>query len=254
MRQCAMTDLLEREAAIVELTAAVQRAKQRLGSVTVIHGEAGIGKSSLLLAARQHWDDDVRVLVAYCDDLATPRALGPIRDLIPFLGADLAQALQGEDRESVFAALRTEVSGPGPGTVLIIEDVHWADEATFDVLQFLVRRIADLPLALVLTCRDGAVRNERRLRALLGMVATAVRVHRIGLQPLSRESVRLLSVGSPLDANALHQLTAGNPFFVTEMIRYGTDPQSPPPTVIDAVLALHSRSARPRGPHWSSWR
>jgi DNA-binding CsgD family transcriptional regulator len=232
-----MTGPLEREAALDELSAAAREAVAGLGSVTVVHGEAGIGKTSLVAAFRERWHEAVRVLVGYCDDLATPRALGPIRDLIPFLGPDLARALQTEDRERIFVELRTEFGGVGPATILIIEDLHWADEATFDVLSFLVRRIADLPLALVLTYRDDSIADENRLRLLLGKVAGADRVRKIALEPLSRGGVRLLCANSPVDADWLHAVTAGNPFFVTEMLRFGTGTQLAPPTVIDGVLA-----------------
>jgi DNA-binding CsgD family transcriptional regulator len=231
-----VTGPLERDASIAELTTAARDAVNGQGSVCVVHGEAGIGKSSLIAACRPHWHDDLRVLTGYCDDLATPRTLGPIRDLIPFLGAELAQALRVQERDAVYAALRDEFSGADPA-ILIVEDVHWADEATFDVLRFLVRRIAHLPLVLVLTYRDDSVTDARGMRLLLGEIANGDRVHRIPLQRLSRAAVRMLSADSAIDADWLYRVSSGNPFFVTEVLRFGADTRTAPPTVIDAVIA-----------------
>ncbi|MEV6634967.1 AAA family ATPase [Actinoplanes sp. NPDC051470] len=231
-----MTEPLERETPIGDLARMVQEAAAGGGCVAVVHGEAGIGKSSVITAGRHRWSDDVRVLVGYCDDLAIPRPLGPLRDLAPHLGPGLAAALFAEDRESVFGALRGEFIG-GRATVLAVEDLQWADEATLDVLHFLVRRIADLPLALILTYRDEGVAANHRMRRLLGTVASSERVRHIALQPLTAAGVRRLSAGTGVDADWLYSVTAGNPFFVTEVIRYGPDTGDTPPTVVDAVLA-----------------
>ena len=158
--------LLERDSELDELHAAVQEATAGRGRVVLLHGEAGIGKSSLVNALRAEPADGVRVLVGSCDAMSTPRTLGPLRDLAPFVGPRLGEALRGGDREDVFEALRDELAA-GRGTVLVIEDVHWADEATLDVVRFLARRIDDLPAVLVLTYRDELDRDHA-LGRLLG--------------------------------------------------------------------------------------
>ncbi len=109
-----------------------------------------------------------RLLVGYCDDLATPRVLGPLRDLIGSVGTALTEALERGDRGRVLDALRDELGWARHPTVLAIEDVHWADEATLDVLRYLVRRAAQLPLVLVLTYRDDELGADHPLRQLLG--------------------------------------------------------------------------------------
>ena len=96
------------------------------------------------------------MLVGYCDDLATAQALGPFRDLVGSVGAELSRAITGGDRDQVLAALRAELSWAAHPTVLVIEDVHWADDATLDALRYLIRRVAGLPAVLVLTYRDDA--------------------------------------------------------------------------------------------------
>ena len=102
-------------------------------------------------------------------------------------------------------------------TVLIVEDLHWADDATLDVLGHVGRRLADLPALLVLTYRDDEVPPAHPLRRVLGAL-TATTVHRLALPPLSPAAVASLAVGSGHDSTALHTLTGGNPFYVTETL------------------------------------
>ena len=160
-----MRQILEREHELAELGAAALRAKDGDGSVTLILGEAGIGKSSLVGGIRAVLPAEGRLLVGYCDDLATPRVLGPLRDLIGSVGGALTQALESGDRGRVIDALRAELDWPERPTVLVVEDVHWADEATLDVLKFLVRRISALPVLLVLTYRDDELTRRPSLAA-----------------------------------------------------------------------------------------
>ncbi|MBO0517955.1 AAA family ATPase, partial [Streptomyces beijiangensis] len=102
------------------------------------------------------------------DDLETRRPLGPFRDLVvadSAHAAELGQALkEGGDRQRVYDALRAEMSAPPHPVVLVVEDVHWADEASLDALRFLVRRVDRLPAVLVLTYRDDELGREHPLR------------------------------------------------------------------------------------------
>lgn len=148
--------LLEREAELASLASVAYEAAEGCGSVTLIHGEAGIGKSSLVAALPQTVPVNLRLRFAYCHDLAAPRPLGPIRDLITDAGS--ASRLQDDmDAQSVLdLVLDTQPKRPG-AVMVVIEDVHWADDATLDVLHYVVRRIAALPVALVLTYRDDVI-------------------------------------------------------------------------------------------------
>ena len=120
---------------------------------------------------------------------------------------------------------------PSP-TVLVIEDAHWADSATLDVLRHVARRISELPAVLILTYRDADVGLNHPLRGLLGGLAGA---ERLPLRTLSAGAVTELAADSAVDADALFRLTDGNPFFVTEVL--ASPELSVPPTVADAVLA-----------------
>jgi DNA-binding CsgD family transcriptional regulator/tetratricopeptide (TPR) repeat protein len=229
--------ILEREAELSVLADAVRAAAGRRGSVVLVMGEAGIGKSSLVQALRSHLPAEGRLLVGYCDDLATPRTLGPFRDLVGSVGTEFSQAVtDGSDRDRVLAALRAELTWPEHPTVLVIEDVHWADDATLDALRYLVRRIAGLPAVLVLSYRDDELTREHPLHGLLGQASRSDHVRHLPLRRLSPEAVRQLSAGSRVDAAGLFTLTSGNPFFVHELLA-SADGEAVPPTIADAVLA-----------------
>ena len=229
--------ILERDTELSVLTNAVQAAAGRHGSVALVMGEAGIGKSSLVEALRSHLPAEGRLLVGYCDDLATPRTLGPFRDLAASVGTELSRAVtDGSDRDRVFAALRAELTWPEHPTVLVVEDVHWADDATLDALRYLIRRIADLPAVLVLTYRDDELNREHPLHGLLGQASRSDHVRHLPLRRLSQRAVRELSAGSSVAAHDLFALTSGNPFFVQELLA-SAQGERVPPTIADAVLA-----------------
>ena len=229
--------LLEREHELGLLAAAAREAAAGAGSVVLVLGEPGIGKSVLVDEIRSVLPAQGRLLVGYCDDLATRRALGPFRDLIGGVGSELTRALQdGGDRNRLLESLRTDLSWPGRCTVLVIEDVHWADEATLDVLRYLVRRMSSLPAVLVLTYRDEEIGREHPFQQLLGLLSRAERVRRLPLARLSEDAVHQLSAGSGLNVRDLYAVTSGNPFFVTELVAAGDTAQLPP-TIVDAVLA-----------------
>jgi DNA-binding CsgD family transcriptional regulator/tetratricopeptide (TPR) repeat protein len=229
--------ILEREHELAELAAAGREAAAGAGSVVLVSGEAGIGKSSLIEAARAVLPAEGRLLIGYCDDLATRRALGPFRDLVGSVGAELTAALaDGGDRNRLLDALRAALSWVGHPTVLVVEDVHWADEATLDALRYLVRRVAGLPAVLVLTYRDDEIGREHPLQHLLGLVSRVERVRRLPLARLSPDAVRQLSAATTLDSHEVYEVTSGNPFFVTELLAAG-DVCRAPPTIVDAVLA-----------------
>jgi DNA-binding CsgD family transcriptional regulator/tetratricopeptide (TPR) repeat protein len=228
--------ILERDDELAALGSGAHDAGDGAGSVVLISGEAGIGKSSLVQAIRGVLPAEGRFLVGYCDDLATPRVLGPLRDLIGSVGTALARALERGDRGEVLEALRDELGRAKHPTVLAIEDVHWADDATLDVLRYLVRRAAQLPLVLVLTYRDDELATDHPLRQLLGLASRAGRVRRLRLPRLTVAAVRRLSAAADVDADEVFAVTSGNPYFVAEVLAAG-DVTAVPLTIADAVQA-----------------
>ncbi len=231
-----MPSLLERQAELQMLGTAVERAGTGRGSAVLVLGEAGIGKTSLVHAFLAAASGRARVLAGACEDLLTPRVLGPLRDAARSApGGPLASALSpSADPDLVFAAVADELASPPSPAVLVIEDAHWADGATLDVLRYLGTRVQQLPAVLLLTYRDDAVARDHPLRAVLGVLGSTAAT-RLRLPPFTADAVRDLAASTNLDPAELFRLTSGNPFFVSEVL--ANPGEVVPPTVVDAVLA-----------------
>ncbi len=227
--------LLERDAELETLARVASEAADGNGSIVLVHGEAGIGKTSLVGALRSQLPPETRMLVGFCDALSTPRPLGPFRDLARIVGDPLAGALVAGDRTVVAEALRDELVRKQP-TVVVIEDVHWADEATLDTLRLLVRRIRPLPAVLLLTYRDDELGRNHPLTQLLGDASHSGEGHRLAVHRLTEPGVRGMLLGSALDSAEVFSLTAGNPYFVSELVA-SAEGSRVPATVVDAVLS-----------------
>ena len=231
--------LLEREPSLASLAGYAREARHGDGRLVLVAGEAGVGKSALI---EQLQGDlaDARWSWGTCDGLFTPRPLGPLFDLAAQLGGELEELCRaGAGREDLFRALLRQVSEPGTVNVVVIEDVHWADEATVDLLRFLGRRLRDAPVLLITTYRDEDLTASDPLRAALGEIARQRTTRRVELAPLSADAVRILAGSSGLDAAELYRLTGGNPFYVTEVIQAGIS--EIPAAARDAVLARAMR-------------
>ena len=185
------------------------------GRVALVGGEAGIGKSSLVGEFARRCG--TRVLWGACDSLVTPRALGPPHDIGRDAGGRLAQLLGGgAGPEELFAAFLDELAGAA--TVVVVEDVHWADEATLDWLTFLGRRIARLPALLVVTYRDDEVGPDHPLRRTLAALPSALTAS-VPIAPLSHECVLKQARLSGVDGETVYRRAGGNPLLVTELMK-----------------------------------
>lgn len=232
-------DLLERGPPLVELSRLLGDSEAGSGRLAFVGGEAGVGKSSLVRRFGELVRERTPVLVGACDPLSTPRPLGPLLDIVDRLPGASIRANEG--KEQVFRDLLAALSASARPLVLVFEDVHWADEATLDLLRFLARRVHERRVLLIATYRDDEVGDRHPLRLVLGDVATAPGVRRLSLAPLSPESVAALAAGSGVDPVELFRRTGGNPFFVTEILAAAGE--SIPETVRDAVLARATRLA-----------
>ena len=220
-------ELLERSEDLATLAgrlAAVTESAR--GQLVLVRGEAGIGKTALLSQFCQGVGRSVRVLWAACDPLFTPRPLGPLLDVARETTGELRVRVEsGAQPHEVTIALMGELEAPAP-TVMVLEDIHWADEATLDVLRLLARRLEAIPALLLASYRDEQLHRAHPLRIVLGELPAGGAVSRHELRPLSRDAVARLAEDTTLDPDDLHHRTAGNPFFVTEVLAAGTAPES----------------------------
>jgi len=231
--------LLERDSYLHQLDAPLQEAVAGQGSLVLVSGEAGIGKTSLVDHFTRAHRDSVRVLWGACDSLFTPRPLGPLHDIAMQLTGQLPELLHSDaDQQSIFSACLIEMQ-QSPG-IVVFEDIHWADEATLDLIKFLGRRIQLTKSLLILTYRDDELSAAHPLRLVLGDLPRSVTI-RLALLPLSQVSVLELARATRHDERIgdLYTVTGGNPFFVTEVLASGD--VNVPATVRDAVLARAAR-------------
>lgn len=231
-----MEPLLEREAELAALAAAVDAARAGMGALMLIVGEAGIGKTALVRALRTRMEGEVVFLVVGCEDLSVPVPLGPVRELLA-AAAPSGPAPELVDRFAL-ARLVLDVLRAAEPAVVVVEDAHWADPATLDVVRLLARRIEGSGVVLVMTYRDDELGANPPLRMLVGDLATSPATRRLPLRRLSDGAVRSLAAPSGIDAGELTRLTGGNPFLVAEALAAGG---GLPATVRDATLARVGR-------------
>jgi DNA-binding CsgD family transcriptional regulator/tetratricopeptide (TPR) repeat protein len=229
-------ELLERDHLLDNLHSLLGQAEGGHGRLLLVGGEAGVGKTTLLGRFIEQARARARIWLGHCDALSTPRALGPLFDL----GEPTLHRLleNNASREALFHALLDGLATRAGATLLAIEDVHWADEATLDLLRYLARRVEPTHGLVMATYRDDELGRRHPLRRVLGDLATSGAVQRLAVSPLTLGAVSTLAAGSRLDSAELYARTGGNPFFVTEVLAASGEI---PPNVRDAVLARASR-------------
>jgi DNA-binding CsgD family transcriptional regulator/tetratricopeptide (TPR) repeat protein len=231
--------LLERESQLGSLLQYADEAGTRMGRLVLLSGEAGVGKTSLV-EELQHELPEATWAWGACDGLFTPRPLAPLHDIAREIGGNLLDMVRGAaTRDEIFDAVLQCASAVEGLAVLVVEDAQWADEATLDLLRFLGRRVAKLPVLLLVTFRDDALAPTDPLRLALGELAGQRYTRRIDLPPLTAAAVRRLAEGTTYSPDHLYELTGGNPFFVAEVL---SDPGAEvPASARDAVLARAAR-------------
>ena len=214
-----MAELLERD----DLLAQLEAHRAEGGRLVFVGGEAGVGKTALV----RTFAEGRSALHGACENLTTPTPFGPFLDL----GLDL-----GDEPRHVAAAVLDELRRR---PLLVLEDVHWADGATLDALRVLGRRLEATRALVLATYRDDEVEGDHPLRLVLGELATTRAVVRLSVPRLTLEAVHALAEPHGADGEAIHRLTHGNAFYVTEILAAGSE--TLPETVRDAVLARASR-------------
>lgn len=246
-----VTPLVGRGAELAAVLSAVRQAAGSGASVLIVDGDAGVGKTRLLAelagAAREL---GVLTLLGHCVDLgdAPPpylpftEAIGRLNSerpelvaavleshpalarLLPGAAAREAQPRvdRGELFESVSGALST-LAAEQP-VVLFVEDVHWADQATRDLLGFLFTRLGDERVTIVISYRSDDLHRRHALRPTLAEWSRLPIVERVHLDPLSSAAVRALvhavqaSPMSEADVQSIVTRADGNAFFAEELV------------------------------------
>src|SRR4029077_8889907 len=138
------------------------------GRLVLVSGEAGIGKSALVRSFCGGRRGRTRGPWGACDALGTPRPLSPLIDMAATVqGAFPSSVREGEKPHAVFVALLEELRSRPP-TIAVIEDVHWADEATLDIVRLLARRAEPLGALVVVTYREDELEPGHPLRLAVG--------------------------------------------------------------------------------------
>ena len=233
-------EVLERDALLAQLDGLLGQAARGSGRLVLIRGEAGIGKTTLVREFTSGRGQ--RTLWGMCDPVDPPRPLAPVFDIAREVGGELQLALESSDRNRIVFAVLALLRAEGGPRIVVLEDIQWADEATLDVMKVVGRRVDQLPALVVATFRDDEVGPGHPLSAALGDISRASVVE-MDVEELSVSAVERMAVGTDLDPVTLHRATAGNPYFLSEVIASGADVV--PTSIRDAISARASRLSTP---------
>jgi DNA-binding CsgD family transcriptional regulator len=229
-------NLVERDALVRQLQDDLRAAVVDGGRLVLLAGEAGVGKTSLLRAFAAD-RGDAALWWGGCDALQTPHPFAPLQDIARSTDTGFGGLLlKGGDRVALFETVLADLAR-GP-TLIVIEDAHWADAATLDLLKFLGRRIERVTCLLVVSYRDDEVGAAHPLRRLMGELPAA-RATYLAVPRLSPAGVEMLARRALRSAAGIHAATQGNAFFVTELLRHGAE--GVPRGVQDLVLARFAK-------------
>ncbi len=207
--------LLERDHVLAEIDTLAQAAAEGAGKVVFVIGEAGIGKTSVLRAARERTDAVLRPVWTACEDVSSPEALTVLRELPEIDGDLLNNAHDGGSRLSLFRDTLERLSQTP--TILFVEDLHWADDGSIDFIRYAGRRIEGLPLLLVISSRNEEQSARSRIVRAAGDLPPSSRC-RFDLDRLSSMAVGQLAAAQGKIGSSIHEMTDGNPLLVTELL------------------------------------
>ncbi|MBG6094358.1 helix-turn-helix transcriptional regulator [Nocardioides luteus] len=228
----------------------------------LLAGDAGVGKTRLLTALRDRAvTDGWQVHAGHCVDFgesavaympfseildrivadlpdvvervaADYPALARLRPVRRVMGANQGAAASGTDRGQLFDAVHTlfEAAAEKAPLLVVVEDTHWADQSTRDLLTYLFTRPYNGPVAMVASYRADDIHRRHPLRRQVGEWGRLPDVERIVLEPLSDDSVRLLVhelAPGKVDAERVVRRAEGNAFFVEELVQAGCDEDLP---------------------------
>ncbi|MEP1537286.1 MAG: AAA family ATPase [Paracoccaceae bacterium] len=232
--------IVERNAELASLTEALRSVSLGGGQLVLVRGEAGIGKSTFIEHFVSENSAQHRTAFAWCDPLNTPRPLGPVRDLVAAVNLNDTKKLEESNYFEGFVAQVQKVQEP---LVLVIEDLHWADQKSLDWLMYVGRRLSQLPVLLIGSYRDEEVSLAHSLQHALTTISAA-RKTIIDLPALSLDAVRQLDPDQKYHPEDLHRITGGHPFFVAEILNSDNGYDALPNSVADVINARISSLPR----------
>ena len=239
MAVAVQSGLVERERVLETLGTALAEAAKGSGRLLLVAGEAGAGKTAVVEAFCGARGADAKVLWGGCEALSAPRPLGPFLEMADDWRGELAAALNGDGGAHAVVGALLRAGKVGRPAIVVVEDAHWADEATLDVVRLLAQRVGRAPLLVVVSYRDDELEPAHPLRVVLGEIASRGAVGHVAVSRLSVAAVAELAEPVGLDAAELYGRTAGNAFFVTEVLASGDE--AIPETVRAVVLGRVAR-------------
>ncbi|HZY37020.1 MAG TPA: AAA family ATPase, partial [Mucilaginibacter sp.] len=234
-------ELIERAGFLASLQGKFRDIETGEGHCVLVSGEAGMGKTSLVRAFCKEKKGECKIYQGTCDALFTPRPLAPLYDIAGQLnpGADIWQNSNAtDDRAALFSRFFQELGNKGQVSIIVFEDVHWADEATLDFIKFLARRITRLNCLFILTCRNDEIGSRHPLRNVLGQLPPDS-FTRLDLVPLSPGAVEAMAEARGYKGGDVYTISGGNPFYVNEILAS----YSPgiPDNIKDSILSVYNR-------------
>ncbi len=227
--------LIERDGFLLSLEERFTQALRGEGHTVFVCGEAGIGKTSLVKTFSRSVDKRCAIFLGSCEALFTPSPLAPVYDILFQISKeDPAKSNAIRDRSVLFNTVMYALRNLNQASIVIIDDIHWADEATLDFIKFLARRISQLRCLFLLTYRDNEIHLRHPLRNVLGQL-TPGSFTKMELPPLSKEAVYELAAAKGLQGENIYSISGGNPFYVNEMLQSYT--AVIPDNIRDSILS-----------------
>ncbi len=265
--------MIGRDTELGALREAFARSRDGDPSVVVVGGEAGIGKTRLVEEFLRGVDADAMVARGQCVELGDDGApfipiRAVMRSIVDLAGADAVRAAAGASLDTLAPLLPEDVAGGAPEAdlrvgrlhdeftrmvervseiepvVVVVEDVHWADAPTMQLLRYLARMLHDGRVMLVMTARTAELPRRHRLREDLAELERLRSVSELELPRLSRDEVsRMIATNDAAsDAEELFERSGGVPFFVEELLGAGTD-SALPRRLSDLLAARYERAS-----------